>query len=308
MKKIKTLAEFIEKIYNNEIKIYDFGHNTISGINSKGHLIECLKEMTEENFQFIKKAKKVFRRFDSSYGYIVPLHITFYCYDCGENLKIMPIDENSIALLSEQKFWEYGKETGRKDYFDYSIPKKEFLSDKCQEFFQCGLAGKDVTKERYINEIDVHSGDLFFKNYFKNDEIYEFPKEIRYNRENSINHLLGRFNLMQYLAKKNVGYGQMGNMDVSIFLKETKDQIIITSPYIINNYKETQIKGFKMIGRIDCSVWRWMCADKETLKKFEESTDNAIEVNVTPGRWVIEHYYGLPQSKQKTYSKLYLKK
>ena len=51
-------------------------------------------------------------------------------------------------------------------------------------------------------------------------------------------------------------------------------------------------------------VWRWMCADKEVLKKHNEEIpdlkpDSSAELkhkeyincDVIPGKWKIEHYY-----------------
>jgi hypothetical protein len=232
-----------------------------------------------------------------------------WCRDCGEEMRIMFVDDNNIAMVSENKMWNYADKFGKKDKFSYSFTKKEFLSEECQKHFQCGIIGRNIFPDKYINEIEVPSGELIFTNYFEKDELYELPEDIKWNRENSINHLMGRLNLMEYLASKNVGYGQMGNMDVTIFLKDTKDQIIVGSEYGRRDH-QMRHKGYTKLGSISLRVWRWMCADKQILighgENVEELSDTVV-ANVNPGRWVVEHYYDITGN-DKIYSKLYLKK
>ena len=145
---------------------------------------------------------------------------------------------------------------------------------------------------------------------------------------NSINAIRGRMNLMNYLAAKNIGYGQMGNMSVNVFLNKAGDEIIIGNDYGYDRETDRERtikhKGFRNLGSISLSVWRWMCGDLEVLKGHGEVVPENIKVNkqteddykdyiltkVKPGTWVIEHYYDLAteEDEDRIYSKLYLKK
>ena len=50
-----------------------------------------------------------------------------------------------------------------------------------------------------------------------------FQKEVNESiPENDICNIVGRNNLMQHLATKNVGYGQMGNTSISIWSNKTE--------------------------------------------------------------------------------------
>lgn len=168
---------------------------------------------------------------------------------------------------------------------------------------------------------------MLFTNFFKQDNIYEFPKDVNsYDSEHSINGITGRNNLMQYLASQNIGYGQMGNMSVNVFVNKAGDEIIIGADYGYTEEKgefTVKHKGFKNLGSISLSVWRWMCGDLEVLRGHGEVIPDNIKVNkqtendykdyiltkVQPGTWVIEHYYDfLKRDDEVIYSKLYLKK
>ena len=175
-----------------------------------------------------------------------------------------------------------------------------------------------------VTEIEVPSGELLFTNFFKKDEIYKKPFEK--DDINSINCILGEFELMKYLSEKNIGYGQMGNMSVNVFVKKTGDEIIIGTDYGYNEKDgeyEIKHKGFINCGRISLSVWRWMCGDIQILKEHNEEIPKDLKLNksidhdykdyiltkVKKGTWVIEHYYSFvtEDSDNGIYSKLCLK-
>lgn len=243
-----------------------------------------------------------------------------YCFDCGENHKLMVVDEKTVSLISYHSFDKQREEKGFK-WLDFSFRYDVTQIPDCP-------AKPLVEAKKMVSEINVPSGELLFTNFFKKDEIYDFPKGVnKYDSEHSINGLIGRFNLMQYLATQNIGYGQMGNMSVNVFVNKAGDEIIIGGDYGYDENREYTIKhkGFKNLGSISLSVWRWMCGDMEVLRKHGEKLPDNLVMNkqtendykdyiltkVLPGTWVIEHFYDFPENdddKTKVYSKLYLKK
>lgn len=243
----------------------------------------------------------------------------YYCFDCGKSLKLMAVDDKTISLLS------YGE-------FDKA---RSIVSDKpFDQTFRYDVAqipecsAKQLNEEqKMVSEINVPSGELLFTNFFKEEKIYEFPEGVKkYDSEHSICGLVGRYNLMKYLATQNIGYGQMGNMSVNVFVNKAGDEIIISNDYGYDREKDREYtvkhKGFKNLGSISLSVWRWMCGDLEVLrehgevlpdnlvmnKQTEDDYKDYILTKVIPGTWVIEHYYDFSERHDLIYSKLYLKK
>lgn len=243
-----------------------------------------------------------------------------YCFDCGGRHHLTVVDEKTVSLLSYSNFDKKREEKGFK-WLDFTFRYDPADIPVCP-------AKSLVESKKMVSEINVPSGQLLFANFFKEEKIYDFPKEGKYKEENSINGLLGRFNLMQYLATQNIGYGQMGNMSVNVFVNKAGDEIIIGNDYGYDNKTDREYtikhKGFKNLGSISLSVWRWMCGDLEVLQGHGEVVPDNIKVNkqteddykdyiltkVKPGTWVIEHYYDLmtDEDEDKIYSKLYLKK
>lgn len=235
-----------------------------------------------------------------------------YCFDCGKTLHLMVVDDNTISMVDYSTYSEFRQknETGR------------WLMNP-SDITNCSV--KELRDEKkLVSEINVPSGELLFKNYFDTEKIYTMPDE--YKSENSICSISGRKNLMKYLSNLNIGYAQMGNMSINVFLNKSGDEIIIGNDYDCDeddNEIEVEHEGFKNLGSISLSVWRWMCGDLQVLREHGEKIPNNLKVNkqtevdykdsiltkVKPGIWVIEHYYDFAKNDDdKIYSRLYLKK
>lgn len=221
-----------------------------------------------------------------------------YCFDCGERLRLIITSENTVSLVVPSEYRKHKEED--KGDLKYCMDVTKISDCKCADLRKAG---------KLVSEIDVPSGKLLFTNFFKEEKLYEFPKGMnRYDSEHSINGVAGRNNLMQYLATQNIGYGQMGNMSVNVFVNDAGDEIIIgTDYYYSEDEGETTVEheGFTNVGSISLSVWRWMCGDVQVLKEHGEKLPRKLVVNksvehdykdyiltdVKPGRWQIEHYY-----------------
>jgi len=227
-----------------------------------------------------------------------------YCFDCGQYLELLIVDEKTVTLVDRVFYSDERRKNQQKDKI-FSLDIALVTDCAIKKFRDAG---------KLVSEINVPTGDLIFTNYFTKEELYTMPN----------NCITGRNNLMQYLATKNIGYGQMGNMSVSVYVKNTGDEIIIGSEYDYDGDYENYVEheGFKNIGDISLSVWRWMCGDLQVLKDNGEKLPTNLEINkkidddykdyiwtkVTPGTWVIEHFYDFSKRNNIIYSKLYLKK
>jgi hypothetical protein len=238
-----------------------------------------------------------------------------YCFDCGGRMYIIPLDEHTIAYCDGSEYWDLADKSGKK--YDFLMTR-----DHVKE---CEASHLREAKKLSV-EIELESGKIVFCNHFGEKPILDLPKEEEHS-EPSINCILGRARVMKYLGSQNVGYGQMGNMSVTIY-SNPDDEILIGEDdgndriYDLENslsgkygelkeedrkrntatlerYKEFEkiLKDgkYKIRGQVSCRVWRWMCADDAHVKRVKAKPSNegekAVRFNVKPGKYTVEHYY-----------------
>lgn len=302
-----NLIELTEGIKNNTINIINNGHKLYQGV------IEKLEHYI-----------KIYKDFDWIYETILighPIRVVEYnCYNCGSVLYFVLLDFHNVTLIESDKYWKlqdnYGKLNGNNNKYNFKLTS-DILSS-------C-IALDIINNKKLTSTINIKTGNLIFDNYFENEELNSFSKDINIystNRKYDINNIIGRNSLMQYLSTKNVGYGQMSNTSVSIWSNKT--EVLVTDCYLdeesvmLENLKydlenskndkekkeiENKIKSvtdqiefiktnFKYKGDISLSVWRWQCADKSILDSHNEKINKkAIKTKVNPGKYLIEHYY-----------------
>ena len=296
------------EVEHNQKCIEEYKNGESLGSNDK----PCTKEDSDNMIMFYKS--KLEHNFEVG-RYFVGIG-DYCCEDCGKRLYILPTSENSILLVDTDFI--------NSENIRQGIPKYHPVKVDLNLIPDCSAKVlRDAGK--LVAEIEVPTGELLFTNFFKKEKIYTMPNE--YSASNSINSINGRNNLMQYLSTQNIGYGQMGNMSVNIFVNNAGDEIIIGSEYGYNEEDgefDISHEGFTNYGSISLGVWRWMCGDIQILKEHGEKIPKNVEVNkhvennykdyicvlVKPGTWVIEHFYDLidDDNEIEIYSKLYLKK
>lgn len=244
-----------------------------------------------------------------------------YCFNCDANMYVKMLDEKTIGYVPTGKYWDIAEKSGTK--YGFKISKKDIPECEC----------KHLTKaQKLTTTINVPSGKLIFQNFFRSEKLSD-PDD--YSKP-GLNSILGRNEIMQDLAKRNVGYGQMGNMSVEIYAN--KEEIIIGNcedGYLDNEYyyeqhpekidddwkeetknykkfKSRLDKGkFKHLGSISLGVWRWMCTDETFYKENNEKQgeyDDQVIVKVKKGTYEINHYYDFPRNGDYIYSTLKFKK
>ena len=339
------------------MKLHEIADRLMEGkmtIDTRGHLTnpvnhELIIRRIIENLRSLKEKYKEEEKDDKGYWDLLlnwehetgdVLHDTreVYCFNCGQRSALVMVDENTLSLLDtmtttdlHDKWKEkHGTLKGFKVHMDDDIP-------------MCSVIDL-VNSGKMSVEIECPTGEIVFQNYFKTDRLYDYPEDVnQYEDENSINCIKGRYSLMKTLAKENVGYGQMGNMSVNVFKNDPGTEVLIGGDYYYdkddqehefngNNFDHfPQYKGFKNLGSISLSVWRWQCADKQVLIDANEPLPeehsahswsdveeaplqrwaDTIIASCQPGTWVVEHYFDLQRGGDKkdnmVYSRLYLK-
>jgi hypothetical protein len=335
-----NILDLQNKLQNNEITVINSDHmigsvlelinHEISSIHSEmkgcvekiSTLSDSVKINEEQNMYDITQ-EKLYKQI--TLGSYVRMWYEPQCQACEQNMRLVLFDENTIGFISN------------KDYNDKSKTHGYNHKSTISDIKQCVASDLKLAK-KLISTISVPSGELVIKNFFNTDEIYKLPKDEEYKGA-SVQSILGRNKLMQYLASKDVGYGQMGNMSVGVYIKDNTD-IIIGNSYVedriidleatieelesddkeLDDYKEelkdayafsNLIKEYKCLGTISLSVWRWMCIDKSILDSYNEPLvrdeyDHAIVANVTAGQYQIEHIYYFPVNGDYIYSRINL--
>lgn len=301
--------EICENILSDKLKVNMCSHNSVSKSDNplfevKSYFKRCL-EMLNNQLDTWKDNERMNKFITSiinnktkigEYNVLGTTCDGYYCWDCGDRLKPVLTSKNEISLISAIKFNDLSNGSSNKVNVS-DIP-------------ECEAKG---IKDMLTCNINVPSGKLSFTNMFEKDEINDMDN-------NDINDLLGRKKLMEYLSKKDIGYGQMSNMSVDVWKKLDGTEVLITEPY--DKYEnDLSYDGFENMGNISLSVCRWMCGDVKTLEKYnefipdmkvdthkEEGYRDYILLDVKKGEWIIEHYFDIEEDREdKIYSKIYLK-
>lgn len=310
-----TPKDLLAGFKEGSITLLDGGHHTNPLVELLGDDIAHTDKMIKEHSESVKAGKVKMENGSTTYAGMLEhykrdlrdielgrsyKHREQYCFHCGSNLNILVLDEKTLAYVKGQDYWDIGKAKG--DQYGYLFTASDIKTCAAKELYE----SKQLT-----SVIDVPSGELVFANYFKSEGIVEdLPKGEAYS-EPGINSVLGRNRVMQYKASNNVGYGQMGNMSLTVFgNKKNKIVLGIEEDYLDEHlsgaYGDEDAQGYKDFkkeikdeklkhrGEISLSVWRWECADKSILDMHGEDLselEGSVIVKVAPGQYQIDHYY-----------------
>lgn len=229
------------------------------------------------------------------------------CYYCGAKLGIHVKDENN----AEYFMWERGENYRHK----IDISGACELADKKDRIheFELTFPTGEVVVDNYFSPVDGSRGSLF-----------DIPKDEQYSDKYSLQTLKGRFNRQNYLSKThNLGYAQMGNMSMDVFVSKDGNKLIFgekpddyydKGPTAADKkFNKKFEEEYTHLGNISLSVWCWECTDKKTLTDAGHSGEGEVVAKVTPGTYVVKHFYGSSAFKGKanrynTYSEITLKK
>lgn len=190
----ETLKDVLSGLDSGSIEIITSGHTTNS-----------LRDRIENDVKHIDELRKKFKNDNGMLNVLRyesrgtgRLKMEMQCFDCGETLYAFRIG-NKIVYYPSGEYWDLGaREMGEEKKFDFKFEMRHVK--------ECA-ASHLKKSQRLSSTIELESGAVVFCNHF-GKTILDYPK----GEYNSINSILGRDNVMQYLAKQNVGYGQMGNI------------------------------------------------------------------------------------------------
>lgn len=148
----------------------------------------------------------------------------------------------------------------------------------------------------YVGKIKVIS-TLIFTNWF--NHVDDSPEGEKYSDEYSLNFLSGRDNIARYKEKSNIAFGTLGNMCYYVLVHKDKNSILLVDTR--ERLRGKRFKDYEIFGEsIQTPLWRWEATDKATLGEegykahlefAEERYMDIVEVDVSHGEWMYEHFY-----------------
>ena len=293
------LKELIYKI-ENDLMIIKFNNHNISKsqlLNELNHTYKVSHQLyktfenTKEDRKLLDILKKIYFEVDCG-KYVNNLRIR--CYDCGNSIYVLLKNDNEISLEYHESIVDHTN--------DMNCLYNTYMKNKKMSNFN----------EEIIN---IPTGKLVFKNYFIFDKLNV--------DDNSVDSKLDQIKLTSEYAKHNIGFAQMSNMHVTVYMNNSHDEIIIGSELDDNDEFIDHI-GFKKYGYICLDVWRWMCGDIKILNNLNikadltfEATDgcpnkdkttfkDTIMLNVIKGKWCLKNYFHISNCGDGIYTTLKL--
>ncbi len=145
---------------------------------------------------------------------------------------------------------------------------------------------------------EIPSGVLFIANNFSGKVNPEPEDKLRF-RDYRLDSYQGRKRLCKWYLKNNkVAYGQMGNMGMCVYYNAQTKHIILGRNLDYEKRSKTKefrkiLKGYKEMGSLSLSMWRWEAADSQTIlsKSTLEEEKDIIQIPVDGTTARFEHYY-----------------
>lgn len=288
-----SFKQLYDGLISGEITIDENGHNPFYGWGPEG-MLESMRRKIDFWDNDSNMAKRGFKWSD----HIITDHIRDTdkhisdidrdspCPKCGERLgwiynheekKIVCVVSNLISN-GEMKDWFY-----------------EYNESRCDE------------EHNHPQSFDFEVKDeVIFANFFR-DHIDKFDEEEKDRRWDyfSLNHDAGRKRLCEYHAKDNIGYQQLGNTSVDIFLSEDNTEIlVIEDSYIFDEdyvsdegdkgmeyeaKEEIPKLGYKYCGTVSCDMWRYMFGNVSDVK---EPAGDKVKLKPKKGKYIATNYFG----------------
>lgn len=329
-----TLKEFVEKLESGEVSLDLQGHSPNPILPKVKRRLKNLQERAEKYRKEVE-ALPVESRQDRGvqavrmlqmanfllqedlantyYASLEPLEV--YCFSCGNSLRLTVFGDTAYLT-------DYRKVGAAEEELAKSLKARRMdviLNEPVLEVCE----GSRLPKV-WEAEIEVPSGRLVFANFFLNKEPgdkgrgqhlipdFEEPSGSRTN-EFDINCELGRYKLMQAYAEKNVGYAQMGNMSVDVFVNGAGNALKVSSEYYYDRDEDEEhtitYTGFYVAGQVSLGMRRWMCADEKVLEELNghvpDQSDKLV-IPVEPGVYAIKNYMpGLSENDKPLYAEIY---
>jgi len=295
--------ELLEKVISREITLDQNGHDIWGGWGDKFY-IEGIKTY-RNHFNDKKQKDPSYKDYDEivpvktdENNYITSVNLeTIKCKSCNKLLRWHYVEKENKLLARELVIDD------SKSLFDGKYSLGSF--DECVFKYKPKLTSKFKIQDT-----------LIFKNFIR-EALQELDKEEGRYHDYSLESYIGMQNITNFYSKLNLGWGQMTNTSVHIFVPENKDEIDEILIYHCcheldeDGYEnDGEIKGYKRIGEISCDMWCWMCGDLTALKElnhdiatdlFYNSPMDYVEIkNVKKGVWELEHYFVTDDFDEKT--------
>lgn len=279
-----TFKQLYDGLVSGEIQIDENGHNPFYGwgsqdfLESMGKKIDYWDNKSSLSKQGIKWSDHIITERINRDKHISCLETDSPCARCGKRFVwFYNHDEKKIVCV----VGELNSEGQMKDWF------YEYDESRCEEEFNNPQSFDFEVKD-----------EIIFANFFRDhmDKLDEEEKNRKYNYY-SLNNRSGRKHVCEFHAKDNIGYQQIGNTSVDIYLSKDKTEILVIEEnyvYDENDNKEYSADdiipklGYKFYGNVSLSMWRYMFGNKCDVK---DPVGDIVELKPKKGKYVVHNYF-----------------
>jgi predicted HicB family RNase H-like nuclease len=287
-----SFKKLYEGLVSGEITIDENGHDPFYGWDPES-MLDSMKHKIDFWDNQSSLAKKGFIWSDhivTEHGRDTDRHITGIekdspCSRCGKHVKWIYVhEENKIKCIEADlisdgliKDWHY-----------------VYNEQRCTEEV-------DVPQSF---EFDV-KGEIVFANFFRDhmNKLDVEEKERKYDYFSLCN-TAGRKRVCEFHAKDNIGFQQMTNTSVDLYLSKDKTEILVIEesyvfdPNTINEEGEAGTEfsaddilpklGYKHCGHVSCDMWRYMFGNVSDVKDIG---GGSVKLKSKKGKYKVTNYF-----------------
>jgi len=286
-----TIKQLYDGLVSGEIKIDENGHNPFYGWGPDG-MIKRLGKRIEfwDNSSALSKKGIVWSEslitesIPDGDKHIREIELDSPCANCNRSLgwRYDPLESKIICFVAELNTKE---SPASKWFYEYQEDRCELEHNLPQSF-----------------EFKVN-GEIVFANFFKDHiaKLDEAEKDFSYNYF-SLNTIVGRRRIAEFHANDNIGYQQLGNTSIDIYLSSDKQEFIIieetyrwaegqgdNSGMEFEASEELPKLGWIYCGSISCDMWRYMFGNVSDVK---EPSGSVVKISPKPGNYLVTNYFG----------------
>lgn len=280
-----TFKQLYDGLVSGDIKIDENGHDPFYGWGPES-MLDSMKHKIDfwDNESSMAKKGHTWSDHDiDDHGRDSDRHIGNIerdspCSRCGNHLKwIYNHEENKIVCVEAELHSE-----GPIKEWHYTYDER-----RCPEEVDVPQSFDFEVKE-----------EIIFANFFR-DQMGKLDEEEKGRKYDyfSLQHTAGRKRVCEYHAKDNIGFQQMTNTSVDLYLSKDKTEIlVIEESYVYDEKSNEEYSaktilpklGYKHCGHVSCDMWRYMFGNVSDVKDIG---GGSVKLKPKKGKYKVTNYF-----------------